>query len=46
MKLRKRLLQLAAFSVVISLTACGGGSQQNAKNQSEMPACGEIKEEL
>ncbi len=37
MKLKKRFLQLAAFSVVISLTACGGGSQQNAKKQSEMP---------
>ncbi|NDP22673.1 MAG: DUF3347 domain-containing protein [Paludibacter sp.] len=38
MKLKKRLLQLAAFSVVISLTACGGNSQQNAKKLSEMPA--------
>ncbi len=37
MKLRKRLLQLAAFSVVISLTACGGGSRHNGKKQSEMP---------
>ncbi len=36
MKLRKQLLQLTAFSVFISLTACGGGSQQNAKKQSEI----------
>jgi hypothetical protein len=38
MKLRKRFLQLAAFSVVISLTACGGGSKQKANKQNEMPA--------
>ncbi len=37
MKLRKQLFELAAFSVIISLTACGGGAQQNAEKQSEMP---------
>ena len=38
MKLRKRFLQLAAFSVVISLTACGGSNQQKTNKQSEKPA--------
>ena len=37
MKRRKRILQLAALSVVISLAACGGSNQQKANKQSEMP---------
>ena len=38
MKLKKRFLQLTAFSVVISLTACGGSNQQKANKQSETVA--------
>ncbi len=38
MKLRKRFFQIVAFSVVISLTSCGGRNQQKANKQSETPA--------
>src|SRR5665647_1214613 len=37
MKHRNRFLQIVTFSVFFAFTACGGGSQQNAKKQSEMP---------
>src|SRR5665647_3562566 len=38
MKHRNRFLQIVTFSVFFAFTACGGGSQQNAKKQSEMPS--------
>lgn len=38
MKLRKLFFQFLAFSVVISLSSCGGRNQQNVNKQSEMPA--------
>ncbi len=38
MILRKRFLQLAAFSVFFAFTACGGSNQQKANKQSEKSA--------
>ncbi|NDP22568.1 MAG: DUF3347 domain-containing protein [Paludibacter sp.] len=38
MKLKKRVLQLGTFSIIVLLTACGGGNQQKGNKNSEMPA--------
>ena len=35
---KKRLLQIGTLSVIFLLSACGGGNQQKANKQSEMPA--------
>lgn len=35
---KKRLLQTGTLSVIFLLSACGGGNQQKADKQSEMPA--------
>ena len=38
MKLKGRLLQLAIFTALLALIACGGGNQPKGNKQSEMPA--------
>ena len=38
MILRKRFLQIVAFSAIFLLSACGGGNQPKANKQNEMPA--------
>ena len=38
MKLKRRLIQLAVFTPLLALIACGGGNQQTGNKQNEMPA--------
>jgi len=38
MNSKKRFLQIGVFSVIFLLSACGGGNQQKANKQNEMPA--------
>jgi hypothetical protein len=38
MKLKKRFLQLGTISIIVILTACGGGNQQKGNKNSEMAA--------